>query len=431
MKNKYFEKIIEILEEKSGWGSIDKWRERNISILSDKIKDTSGIIISTQTLKRIFGKVKSEKDYFPNETTLNALAKHIGYPSWAKFEDDVDKNYVQIPKNKAPLLNNEVKINPHSIKNISIAFSILLLITIFYFRSFIIPPKIVIIIPAQINTAPTTVKIKYSVSRTLGNKFYIDFGDSKINKDAPPQLLNLKNKEISHYYPFTGIYHISIKQGLFFTKSYHILIPSNNWLRVLDGKPKGLRLGNISENKGYLYISKSEIENSNIDTSFYQSDFSLYRNYNLSADSLQISMKIKQHYLTQSNSICNYMFIYFYTEDNFFTVKYTDTTCFSNSDIGIGKDVVLIGSKDNLSFMGINFSEWKNIKITTKNKKLILESENKKLTEIPYKSNLGELIGIHIFYSFDGMLDDVTILNSYTSKLIYKENFDSIVVNTP
>ena len=59
-------------------GSPHEWDQGQFKKISEDLAGVSGITISVNTLKRLFGKIKTEDGYQPQVSTLNALAKYIG-----------------------------------------------------------------------------------------------------------------------------------------------------------------------------------------------------------------------------------------------------------------------------------------------------------------------------------------------------------------
>src|SRR5450432_1597490 len=73
-----------LVENKLGWGSSDRWSTDDYNKLSELIEEATGVRLSVATLKRIWGRVKYENR--PTVSTLNPLAKFVGFESWRKFE---------------------------------------------------------------------------------------------------------------------------------------------------------------------------------------------------------------------------------------------------------------------------------------------------------------------------------------------------------
>ncbi|MEO0507079.1 MAG: hypothetical protein AAF090_13070 [Bacteroidota bacterium] len=71
------------IEKQLGWGDSAKWPSANFEHLSDKIFETTGVQISHNTLKRIWGRIPYTSK--PSTSTLNAMALFLGYENWSAF----------------------------------------------------------------------------------------------------------------------------------------------------------------------------------------------------------------------------------------------------------------------------------------------------------------------------------------------------------
>ena len=61
------------IEEKLSWGPGSSWSQHQVEELSERINNETGILLSTNTIKRFFGKIQSSGS--PNKTTLNTFAR--------------------------------------------------------------------------------------------------------------------------------------------------------------------------------------------------------------------------------------------------------------------------------------------------------------------------------------------------------------------
>src|ERR1700733_7409198 len=77
------EKLLEIIEQKLGWGESVAWQSRDFENLHKLILGETGVSLSTSTLRRIWGRV--DYKHVPSATTLDTLAKFAGYENWRTF----------------------------------------------------------------------------------------------------------------------------------------------------------------------------------------------------------------------------------------------------------------------------------------------------------------------------------------------------------
>ena len=86
----YLEHYKLLVEEKLNWGKSENWRHHDFETLSNKIFEETDVMLSSTTLKRVWGKLKYNS--VPNSNTLNALASYIGFESWMEFRTKVDSD---------------------------------------------------------------------------------------------------------------------------------------------------------------------------------------------------------------------------------------------------------------------------------------------------------------------------------------------------
>ena len=92
--NKYKEhtevqKCLSLIEEKLNWGDSNLWHNDVFIELSEKIQDETKVLLSSTTLKRVWGKVNYNSA--PSISTLNALAQFAGHLNWRDFKNKEPK----------------------------------------------------------------------------------------------------------------------------------------------------------------------------------------------------------------------------------------------------------------------------------------------------------------------------------------------------
>ena len=80
---KHISLCFERIERKLSIGSIENWDTNDFQILSDSIHKETGTLLSISTLKRLSGRVNYRSK--PNRSSLDTLAKYIGYDNWRMF----------------------------------------------------------------------------------------------------------------------------------------------------------------------------------------------------------------------------------------------------------------------------------------------------------------------------------------------------------
>lgn len=71
--------------ERFGKPEIPAWVNGDFVRLSQNLFDTAGVQISSNTLKRIFGKIRTKGPYYPQQATRDVMAQYIGFSDWDSF----------------------------------------------------------------------------------------------------------------------------------------------------------------------------------------------------------------------------------------------------------------------------------------------------------------------------------------------------------
>jgi len=82
---KLVQKCLHQIEDKLGWGSSTAWHNDVFIELSEIIQDSTSILLSPTTLKRVWGKINYAS--VPSISTLNTLSQFAGYLNWRDFKN--------------------------------------------------------------------------------------------------------------------------------------------------------------------------------------------------------------------------------------------------------------------------------------------------------------------------------------------------------
>jgi hypothetical protein len=84
------DKCRKLIETKLGWEAGANWSTHDFETLSSRIQESTGVSLSIATLKRIWGKIRYDSK--PTSTTLNTLAKYLGFEDWRDFRKNQHVN---------------------------------------------------------------------------------------------------------------------------------------------------------------------------------------------------------------------------------------------------------------------------------------------------------------------------------------------------
>ena len=93
-----------LIEAQLGWGPAEEWSAQDFDELSIRMEDATGQVISSTTLKRVWGRVAYASK--PSRHSLDTLAAFLGHASWREFatseqaglEQDTAENQIVLPQ---------------------------------------------------------------------------------------------------------------------------------------------------------------------------------------------------------------------------------------------------------------------------------------------------------------------------------------------
>ena len=81
----YLDICCRSVADKFGQPQISEWKNGDYINLSSTLSHHTQVYISPNTLKRIFGKLKTTDRYYPQKATRDALVRYAGYEDWTGF----------------------------------------------------------------------------------------------------------------------------------------------------------------------------------------------------------------------------------------------------------------------------------------------------------------------------------------------------------
>ncbi|MFT7033795.1 MAG: hypothetical protein ACJA2S_002303 [Cyclobacteriaceae bacterium] len=404
---RYLKLICSQIEQRLSWGAPKGWTNSSFIEFGNEVKRASGVRISADTLKRIFGKVKTAEQYNPQLATKDALSVFLAYESWSDFK----------LKNKLP--QDEVLVVPSSSPEVIditpknrflwlvplVVFSVL--IFLFIFKPTVNPP------PIDYSFFPFSIKGKYlegnayhtaifdyCVKSIPTDSIFLSFGDV-----TRKQLLKKDNKTISHYYRGPGKYEVKL------FAEQQVLYDTTVYLRTDDWEAYTFfSKGDVQE---YLPIydfqdSISEVMSVNanvpkikgIDTTqMYWIQYCNYQKYGQNGDNFVLETEVMNNQEIIS-ARCNHVKIDITGENSSISIYFLREGCSKWVKLQFG-DVYLNGETQDLSAFGKDFLDFQKVTIRNENKKVRVFYNETLLIEQPYQNSLGEIVGIS--YTFSGV----------------------------
>lgn len=444
----YIKYCLKKVEEKLGWGNYAQWTDSDFRNLSEIIKNSSGILVSSHTLKRLFGKIKYRSNYNPQIATKEALAKYIGYESWNELKSDVSVEYSNNEKvlNSEPITGNsrsrKLK-HKHYYAVSGLIFFLLAAFVIFYVKQGKVAGDYVFEVYHPVGKAPHTATFKYDISKLHYDQAFIDFDHFSNSGKYLMNTLNQDTGSVSRCFHIPGKYDIKlfVDDRLIHTTPvlvesdgwfYYAIEPDPLWNEIPDiVKPTitkryyNVRFDNLLTgdfvNNGYMHIPHSSITSVDGLSLNYKTHYILARPFNVSLDSCIFEIKFRDEQFGKGVhcSEASFELIGMKGSVNF---QIVEPGCLNYAFISVGKEFNF-GETKNLQEFEMEFLNSRRLRMEAINNQVVLYRDDKEFYRKDYEGSLGEIVGIHLSSKGTPHYDWIKI-HDIKGEIIYDEDFE-------
>jgi hypothetical protein len=367
-------------------------------LLAEFVFGQTGVRLSYNTLKRIWGKVKADSQ--PTVTTLDALARAIGHPSWHSY----------LLKNMGAEDMHTVEVKKHftnrqaNIKVISAFLFVGLLVFLVYLLKPQLdfnPEKVLFSIENQQGEYPFSALFNYDVSAFPGDSFFIaPEYQTKIYLDH-----RQKNQSVIFLMP--GYYRVAFMRNNDTLQTTEVTVTTPDWVGFYSGKsPQPVDFPFLEMPAGKLQISHSMLENRRLPAEeTYWTQFFNIQNYDAETDDLQLSL-VTRNNKQQGGLTCQIVQIGLWAENGFAECAFGQKGCSTWLRAQVSEKSWQ-GTIQDLSAFTLNMDEWQNIAYRLKDKRFTVSANGKTLFETTYKKPLGRFKGFRITCKGSGEIDSI------------------------
>lgn len=408
------------IENQLQWADSKYWRHQEFVLLSDKILDKTGVSLSPNTLKRLWGKVTY--GHQPNTTTLNTLAIFLEYENWVEFIAGLEKEtLVEAPGEENKVLPETIPVLKYkSLPVIIESFFIISLLGLMAMISLQFVRPAGITVPAQLLESvefksdkivagvPNTVVFTYDVTKINGDRFYIQQNwDDRLRFEIDPT-----KKEVTSTYYYPGYWRAKIMVDTLVLKEHDLIVESDGWLITLD------------EEKNPRYFLKEEMTDQGLSvrpdiyenaiagkstipwmTAHYVDDFG-----KLELDNLDLELEIKNGYRSGLTPCANIQVVVLGSE-NIFSIPLSQPGCVGDLRLRLG-NVVKEGRDHNLVAFGRNLDLVQKIKLIVRNRQASIFINGELVQMVSYQDTGGTFYGLRIKFKGLGMAHSVQVRDS-------------------
>jgi hypothetical protein len=409
-------KVAREISEKS----ISEWKNSDYIKLSGLLHRKTKIHLSENTLKRIFGKLKTSTRYYPQKATRDALAQFIGFRDWYEFEllhpvneKETFATFTAEPDTKPIELkakNKKFVYFASAFILVVIAFGICYL---FINKDEITNVKLTCLNPE--GKSPHSAIFKLNVSGNLPDDpstFIIDFGDDKTKRSAAA------NEVVNHYYETPGRYFPILYHKNTPIDTTYVYLQSKGWDIITTMQNDTTRVYPIPRKISIVpdyHVSTKELINAGVDTNktFFVS-FANVRPTHISADNFEFSADIKTS-AERPGVRCSQTDIIIYGERAYHSLSIIKPECIAWSFYQFS-EMIKKGDKSDLREFGHDLTNGGTVKLRIENQHVVLFIDEKEIFKTTYCQAIGKLMGVKIRFAGIGSFKNFSLADLKTGE---------------
>lgn len=407
--------IILCCERRFDRGRSSEWRHGDYLDLSMAIHADTQVVISANTLKRIFGKIAVDNQYLPQQATLEALKVYGKYSVIERSDEDKQGEPASV---QTGITHRRQRLFIHLV--VLVAVVTICLISI-----------------VRYSTSDETKRLEGKVSLRgiegllpataffdlelpdLADSLFIDFGDK-----SPVVPVTSSTGTTAHNYLFPGVFTVTLRTKQKDVAKTRVSIRSNKWIGL------GFRRQGDIPNQYYEFPALRSVS----DSLFQISNLALQK----------MGLDTIGSFFTR---ICNFSPIPYDGEDFTFQATFKNTvhekgiychgTQFQISGlksmirfklvnpgcsyrvINVISEQTFEGSRDNLSKFVVDLEQWNTVKLVNQEKTVSLFVNDKLLYTGGYQLSLGKIQGLFLEFEGNGFIKNCS-LSTPTGRVLYK-----------
>jgi hypothetical protein len=405
-----------------------EWTNGDFIRLSNILYKKTHVQISPNTLKRIFGKIKTDARYYPQRATRDALVRYVGFADWDTFTrirpepgvgQPVHTHVQEVPETAirptVPQRKNRLR------RMLPAAFALVIMLVlawqgVVYWRS----EKAVISLfcknPEGDNPHSAIFALRgFDDPAQLADGYELDFGDSKAKVR-----LNDEDSVYTHYYEIPGRYYATLQRRGITLDTVPVYLHTNGWTATATMMHDTTRVYPIDApllfKNGYNSITSTEIARSGVDTS--RTFFVYFKNSyptSIDGDNFELLIDLKTS-RPRPGVRCSQVRLTVYGDSSSHMVDIMKPGCIHWTKLQFS-DLQKDGRSDGLSFLGADLTAGGTIRMKVVNRRASLLINGREAYTGTYRKPLRHIYGLDIMFAGIGTVRSVQMWDLKSGKL--------------
>ncbi len=408
-----------------GGDSISSWRTGDYSRLSSQLGRQTKVYLSENTLKRIFGRLKTSQRYYPQKATRDALAQFVGYRDWREFEVANSRRTLSaeppLPILEEPLLAEEKSQSPDRKRNPVFPYyysvgALLLIVCI----AFVLWPDGTIYQPHSVKLicdnpkgyVPHSAAFRLNEQSRSDEDFVVDFWD-----EAQPAHLK-KGASVTRFFRNPGVVYATLLYKGKPIDTTSVLLQTRGWVANSgNDTSNAFPINNLRPlDTANIYVSPAQLDSAGLNLSRrFLVGFSNIRPSGISGDNFDFKCRV---YAEQSRAgmQCVETTIIILGEKHRHLLKLFRASCVAFSEYKFSENYVS-GADKFLGRLAFNPEQGGDIELKINNKKVLVFLNGKQALKTSYKRSIGKVLGVKVLFSGIGRVVSPKLVDLSTAEV--------------
>ncbi|CAG5072452.1 hypothetical protein DYBT9623_04158 [Dyadobacter sp. CECT 9623] len=424
----------QLISEIYGKPDIAEWTNSDFIRLSHILYKKTRVQISPNTLKRIFGKIKTDARYYPQKATRDALANYIGYPDWDSFATAKPLPSLQQPvvhEAESPVtgpfaapgggqvVSGKLPVSRRYAWKILAGLIVLIaLIGVAEYYAAVsgegdVTAEMICRNPEGGN--PHSAFFALKGIRTAGGAadYHIEFGDGRKMK------LTDSDSVVSHYYEVPGRFLAVLKKDQQVLDSATIYLKSTGWTATArmmydSSRVYPIEIPNLLSG-GKHSVTAEEVARAGVDTNrTFFIDFINTHLTDINGDNFDLVARVRTSH-DRAGVRCSQVKLTVFGESTLHMIDIMKPGCVHWSKLQFS-EVKKSGRNDGLEFLGADLREGGTIRLSVKEKHAKLYINGELVHEASYRHALNRVYGLGLMFAGIGTIESVTLTDLKTGK---------------
>ncbi|PIB31437.1 hypothetical protein [Maribacter sp. 4G9] len=405
---------FELIERKLDRGLLKSWNTDDFRILSEAIQQSTGTLLSVSTLKRLSGKVYYDSK--PNSTTLNALAKYVGFKDWRTFlnSNNSVKPQEVVKTNKGNLIKYGSPI-------LLLVIGLAILLIIRQKEKAYDPDDFVFESRSVSIGIPNSVVFDYD-ARAAGENSKIEI--QQYWDETKRITINKDDSVATSIYYHPGFFKSKLVIDDSIVKENDVFIPTDGWLGMIEQETRPIYLNKsdiLKENT--IAIHPETVWSHNLDPRTAQVVVGLYQVKDfgeLYTDNFEMITSIKNDFKEGLSGACQRAVVYILYDGGAIGIPLSKKGCISELTLMTFEEF-LDGKKNDLSGFGVDFTEYVELQCISRNQQLEMLINGNSVYQVMVPQPALKIKGITIQFEGAGSVKNLVFKKG--NEVVYTSDF--------